>query len=275
MEASRCPTCGEEPYFLDHLEKWYCYECNSYVDDGVEHVHEVDEEHEETPSEPTASLIAAELSDLESEDAQIADASEGEPTPPMEMEPTVEAPQPTVEIRMCPACDQPLKYIEKYDRYYCYSCKKYAPVEKKAEEPPKTPAPKAEVKMCPVCETELQFVDNYNEWYCSKCRKYPLYAKKKAEVQMKNSDNMPKEKPADACPKCGGSLKYIEKYERHYCHECKEYAPKSCISGPKVEDKKTCPKCESELKFIAQYNEWYCYKCKKYPLRPSKPILLL
>jgi hypothetical protein len=66
-------------------------------------------------------------------------------------------------------------------------------------------------------------------------------------------------------------LRYIEKYQRHYCDACKCYAPKAGASSAN----RACPVCKSELKFIAQYNEWYCYKCKKYPLRPGKPILLL
>ncbi len=268
MEASRCPKCGEEPYFLEHLEKWYCYECNSYVDDGVEHVCETTDEPEEIPSEPTASAIAAELSDLESEDSTVEEAA---PAP----EPVVESPHPAIEIKMCPSCNQPLKYIEKYERYYCYSCKKYAPAEKKAEPEPAKPEPKPDAKMCPVCQTELRFVEDYGEWYCSKCRKYPMYAKKKAEDQMMHSDNLVKEEKSEVCPGCGGPLKYIEKYGRHYCYECKEYAPKAGSPAKKADDKKVCPKCKGELKYIAQYNEWYCYKCKKYPLRPSKPVLLL
>jgi ribosomal protein S27AE len=242
MEASKCPKCGEEPNFLEHMEKWYCYECNSYIAD------EEIEPEQEVAEEP------------EVEDAQPKE----EPSVPEETKP--EAPKESIEVRMCTNCGQPLKWIEKYQRDYCYSCKKYAPAAIKEPEPVKAPAeaPKKapEVKKCPDCSGEMKFVQKHNEWYCYACKKYPLHkAKAKPEAPKK----------ANSCTKCNGKLRYIEKYKRHYCDACKAYAPKSgAPSGNKV-----CPACKSELKFIAQYNEWYCYKCKKYPLRPGKPILLL
>ncbi len=239
MEASKCPKCGEEPNFLEHMEKWYCYECNSYVDDP-----EAEEEaiEAEATSEPT-----------------VQEAVEGESSP------AKEAKAPT-EVKMCPNCGQPLKWIEKYQRDYCYSCKKYAPVRKTATpkpeaKPDSVAAGKSEsVKVCPECSGEMKYIEKYTEWYCHACRKYPLHkSKPKAAAEAPKAD--PK------CPKCDGAVRYIEKYQRHYCDACKEYAPKGAV--------KTCPACKSELKYIKQYNEWYCYKCKKYPLRPSKPLLLL
>ena len=267
MEASKCPNCGEEPSFLEHMEKWYCYECNSYVDSPEVEVHEepakeVEEEVLEESPEPVQETAAEAPAEAET---PVAEAPE-EPTPIKE----------AVNIRICPNCEQPLKWIEKYQRYYCYSCKKYAPVEKRpepevvsAEEAPaEAPAElvKADpVKTCPACSGEMKFIEKYSEWYCYRCKKYPLHK--------------PKEKPAASdkpksmtCPKCHGPLKYVEKYSRHYCYACKAYAPKNGTAAP---ERKRCPGCKSELKYIKQYNEWYCYKCKKYPLRPSKPVLLL
>lgn len=227
MEASKCPKCGEEPNFLEHMEKWYCYECNSYVEEP-----EVEEEviEAEATTEPT-----------------VQEAVEEESPPAEEV-------KAATEVKMCPNCGKPLKWIEKYQRDYCYSCKKYASVRK-------TAAPKSEpVKVCPECSGEMKYIEKYSEWYCHACRKYPLHKPKpKAVVEAPKADLK--------CPKCGGAVRYIEKYQRHYCDACKEYAPKGTP--------KTCPACKSELKYIKQYNEWYCYKCKKYPLRPSKPLLLI
>lgn len=242
MEASKCPKCGEEPNFLEHMEKWYCYECNSYIaDEEIEPEQEIAEEPEAEEAQPKE-----------------------EPSVPEETKP--EAPKVTVEVRMCANCGQPLKWIEKYQRDYCYSCKKYAPVAIKEPEPVKAPAeaPKKEpeVKNCPDCSGEMKFVQKHNEWYCYACKKYPLYKAKAKPEAPKN---------ANSCTKCNGKLRYIEKYKRHYCDACKAYAPKSGAPS----EKKVCPACKSELKFVAQYNEWYCYNCKKYPLRPGKPILLL
>ena len=116
MEASKCPKCGEEPNFLEHMEKWYCYECNSYIAD------EEIEPEQEMVEEPVA------------EEAQPKE----EPSIPEETKP--EVPKETVEVRMCANCGQPLKWIDKYQRDYCYSCKKYAPVVIKEPEPVKAPA---------------------------------------------------------------------------------------------------------------------------------------
>lgn len=39
----------------------------------------------------------------------------------------VEQPQPEEKPQqICPTCKGPLTYIEEYDRWYCYKCKKYA-----------------------------------------------------------------------------------------------------------------------------------------------------
>ncbi|UCE80943.1 MAG: hypothetical protein JSV94_00420 [Methanobacteriota archaeon] len=262
MEASKCPNCGEEPNFLEHMEKWYCYECNSYVD-------EPDVQEESTEE------IEEETTDTSEESAQ-------EATPdtetPMEEQEEIEVTRETIEVRICPNCEQPLKWIEKYQRYYCYSCKKYAPVEKKIEpeivaeetpeeapaDEPKPVVKEDPVKSCPVCSNEMKFIEKYSEWYCHVCKKYPFHKPKNEVAKNVQSKKM-------VCPKCSGPLRYIEKYGRHYCNACKAYAPKAGAPTRK----KLCPTCKSELKYIKQYNEWYCFKCKKYPLRPTKPVLLL
>jgi len=310
MEASKCPKCGDEPHFVDQLEKWYCYGCNSYVE---EEEHHVEEDHlMAQPQEVKANEIAKELKALD-DDGQptcsvcgatlekvqggklfcfVCECSPEEPVTPVatEVKPalvpneaqaildsiTVATPveplpkpvpvpepegrkEPAVDIKMCTVCGQPLKYIEKYQRHYCYGCRKYAP----KESPDKQPAPaKPEapaVKKCPDCGKELKFIDKYSEFYCHSCKKYPLRAQKKSN-DLK-------------CPKCGEPLRLIEKYSRHYCMACKEYAPKGYGQGPA--EKKTCPCCNEQMRWVSEYNEWYCYKCKKYSLRPSKPVLLI
>ncbi|UCE90938.1 MAG: hypothetical protein JSV90_05795 [Methanobacteriota archaeon] len=262
MEASKCPKCGEEPNFLEHMEKWYCYECNSYVDESELEVVDEAEEEAETPVEAEAEAVEPTAeTDATEEEEEVA------PSP-------VEEAKAAVEVRMCPSCGQPLKWIEKYKRDYCYSCKKYAPLRKKVAQKPEPkpevkPAPEPKPveeagKSCPECSGEMKYIEKYKEWYCHSCRKYPLH-KPKPKAPAERATGKPK------CPKCDGALRYIEKYQRHYCNACKEYAPKG-VTAAQV---KTCPACKSELKYIKQYNEWYCYKCKKYPLRPSKPVLLI
>ena len=309
MEASKCPKCGDEPHFVEQIEKWYCYGCNSYIEEEGHHIG--CESADAKPHEAEANEIAEELRSLEEDDLptckkcgatletmqdgklvcticecpqdiqlppsgadeksdskqneaqalldSITVATPVEPHPePLAVE-SVERKEPHPEIKMCPSCGQPLKYIEKYKRHYCYGCRKYASKEvldKTAvvakPEPPAT-------KKCPDCGKELSYVEKYSEFYCHSCKKYPLRVQKK---------------PHDLkCPKCGGQLRLIEKYSRHYCIACKEYAPKGHGDGPS--EKKACPRCKEQMKYVSEYNEWYCYKCKKYSLRPNKPALLV
>jgi len=348
MEASKCPKCGEEPSFLEHLEKWYCYGCNSYVDEE----HPVEQAHADEPVlEKKAAEIAQELKSLEDEDlptctkcgATMEEIKDGKlycficesypsenPSQPIEtpepneaqslldqaggpsveesaseiVEPVVEVkwevedqapkeepvkeippiqrPEPAKEkapeIKMCSACEQPMKWIDKYQRYYCYGCRKYAPkegAEKHMPVPALAPVAQAkhvehDHKECPECNKELKFIEKYCEYYCYSCKKYPLREKKKAAEQKP----APSKPDIRSCPKCGDPLKFIEKYQRHYCYTCKEYAPKG-TGGDGNGEKKECPVCHESMKFVSEYNEWYCLKCKKYSLRPAKPMMLV
>jgi len=372
MKSSKCRNCGEDPHYVEHIEKWYCFSCNSYAE-PEEHKSEeavatpqAEAPKAEEPAVNVVPLIAEELAALEKEDerhtcdrcgavlqtmpggalvcimctdngtaavpeaesapstsapanaqslidsAIVEEAPREEPVEAVpeqpavaavsEPEPTPVAPAPAAKaeaapakdekpVKMCPNCGQPLKWIEKYSRHYCYSCRKYATKES-AEAPKPVPAPsvaqepaapKPEAKRCPDCGAEIKFIDKYNEWYCYTCKKYPLHKKKDAA---KPAEQKPAE-PADAakssvpmCSKCGKPLKHVEKYDRHYCYECKQYAPKPAPQAPAPaqapkDEKKVCPVCSGPMTYVAQYNEWYCYKCKKYTLRPSKPVLLL
>ena len=115
----------------------------------------------------------------------------------------------------CPTCGGELEYIAQYDRYYCYTCKKYAPKEsgKAAEPAAAAPIP------CPTCGRNLTFIPEYDRYYCYSCNKY---APKGIEKQPAE------EKPTGEklCPTCGKPLSYVEAYGRWYCYSCKKYAPK-------------------------------------------------
>jgi uncharacterized Zn finger protein (UPF0148 family) len=332
MEASKCPKCGDEPHFIETVEKWYCYGCNSYIDneeplngqvssavgaeqsadaseDEVASVKEADSricstcgaelEHikdgklycyvcetyaddaKEEPR-PVAEAGAQRAAPAHTEDEKLANDAKAlldsipepsaveMPTKPMldsrlelvatpVSEPKVEK---RVEVKMCSTCGQPLKWIEKYQRNYCYGCRKYASKDGAAAPEPQGKQGDDGHKNCPICDAELKFIEKYKEYYCFACKKYPLRQKSPSG----------RSKTPDACPKCGGSLRYIEKYQRYYCFACKEYAPKG--HGHGSAEKKVCPTCKSEMKYVSEYNEWYCYTCKKYSLRPAKPVLL-
>ena len=134
LEASKCPKCGEEPSFVEHIEKWYCYECNTYFDDSGEHT-EVHAEAEERAEEPVSEQVpqsaavapTAESADFKdySDDYEAEIAPEVEETEEVKAEPAQASPtKPAAKaeqgICMCPVCDQPLKWIEKYQSHHRY-----------------------------------------------------------------------------------------------------------------------------------------------------------
>jgi len=333
MESSKCPKCGDKPHFVEHIEKWYCYGCNSYIEEEEQSAAHGSpapaEGHADPAPESHAGAIAAELEALEREDdvslcpkcgAELEEVKDGkrfcyicetypdeaapEPKPVaahpndaqslldkvIEVTPTeasaprgpeaappvpepAQAPEPPKvparEVKMCGTCGQPLKWIDKYQRHYCYGCRKYAPKESMSAPSPAPARPDQGQKRCPDCGGELRFVEKYGEHYCYACKRYPFHKRPEAS----SPGQAPEPKPqAPKCPRCGDQLRFIDRYQRHYCFRCKEYAPKG--TGMAAQDAKTCPDCGEHMKFIQEYNEWYCYRCKKYSLRPSKPVLL-
>jgi len=343
MESSKCPKCGDDPHFIAHVDKWYCFGCSSYVGEAEvdieeEHVeNEVASDKIDKPISMSPAPVGTESLECKSCGAELQDLKDGRlycfmcetyqdeikeepehdeneaqalvdqasvtipsvppaipqvpvtipltPTPeskPVDASPApapaavtpsvsespapVEPPAPPAEkpafVRMCSICGQPLKYIDKYQRYYCYGCKNYASKDEKLRGT-------AERKKCPECGGDLRFIEKYNEHYCNACKKYPLRnGKKVATIKAE----------VLSCPKCATPLKWVEKYSRHYCYTCKEYAPKGyngSVAPSTTTEKKICPSCNESMKYIAEYDEWYCYKCRKYSLRPNKPAMFL
>jgi predicted RNA-binding Zn-ribbon protein involved in translation (DUF1610 family) len=128
----------------------------------------------------------------------------------------------------CPTCGGELEFIAQYDRYYCYTCKKYAPKElgKAAEPAAATPIP------CPTCGRNLTFIPEYDRYYCYSCNKYaPKGIEKPPAEQKPAEEKTPDEK---LCPTCGKPLQYVEAYGRWYCYSCKKYAPKEEEKTPEA-----------------------------------------
>jgi len=94
------------------------------------------------------------------------------------------------DIRMCPTCGGPLKWIEKYSKHYCYRCKRYAPVRRTVKLPVSmSAAPPLDEHICPRCRNELQFVHKYSEYYCDKCDRYPMIEfRKEAQENLTPTD---------------------------------------------------------------------------------------
>ena len=79
------------------------------------------------------------------------------------------------------------------------------------------------------------------------------------------------------CPRCGLALKWLEKYSRYYCYNCKKYTPIRRTVKSRINKLKTppthemkCPRCRDNLKFVHRYSEYYCERCRRYPLMNLK-----
>jgi len=102
-----------------------------------------------TKQEVTIELVRELMNDLLPEKEREEFVEE---KPPKTKEPKLEeekkpAPPPleVEEERKCLTCGQKLTYVEKYDRWYCHNCKKYAPKEIPEMAAPEVPPPEEEV----------------------------------------------------------------------------------------------------------------------------------
>lgn len=141
-----CPTCGKDMIHIAKYDRWYCYAEGRYAPLGKP------PGLPEAPEPPAVARPAAAPPRVE----------EIMPTPPPREAPRPEPAAPPVTVtreeNRCPTCGGELSHIEKYDRWYCYSCKQYAP--------PRVKNP------CPTCGKELSFIPTYQRWYCYAEGKY-------------------------------------------------------------------------------------------------------
>jgi len=94
-----------------------------------------------------------------------------------------------IDIRMCPDCGKPLKWIEKYARHYCYGCNKYLPRQRKTRDT--LPEQDADLdKTCPTCGQDTSFDEKYSNYYCGTCRRYPFVHLRKREPEEFKSSEM-------------------------------------------------------------------------------------
>jgi predicted RNA-binding Zn-ribbon protein involved in translation (DUF1610 family) len=246
-EVKTCTTCNQPLSFIEQYNAWYCYTCKKYP-----------------------------------EEVEAAAPAEAAAPPPAEAAPAA----PTPEVKTCTTCNQPLSFIEQYNAWYCYTCKKYpeeveaaAPAEAVAPPPAEAApaAPPPEVKTCTTCNQPLSFIEQYNAWYCYTCKKYPEEVEAAAPAEAAApppAEAAPAAPPPEVktCTTCNQPLSFIEQYNAWYCYTCKKYpeeveaaAPAPAPAAPPGAAKvKTCPSCGQSLSFIEQYNAWYCYNCKDY-----------
>lgn len=62
---------------------------------------------------------------------------------------------------VCHTCGGSLTYIPQYQRWYCYSCSKYAQQGQQEQQP-----------ICQTCKGPLTYIQQYQRWYCYSCKKY-------------------------------------------------------------------------------------------------------
>lgn len=288
-ETVPCPSCGEQTAPVKDSDKFYCYACEQYVSGGGEAIEEPKKPEEKQPAVSKPERVEEELPEVPKAEAatkaeepkreltivEVPAETVVQPIPaaiatiPKEEEEPVKEPEKTSqeEKNACPYCEGELTYVPKYDRWYCYKCRKYAP-----KEQPKPVAKGA--KKCPSCGTDSQYIEKYQRWYCWTCQRY---LPKETVVPAK-----PRTDQGPLCTQCGKPTVWIPAYERHYCYPCKKYAPgaegkKEPSPTPTQEVKAeavkpaapNCPRCGKTTTWVSKYDRYYCYPCQKYVPKES------
>jgi predicted RNA-binding Zn-ribbon protein involved in translation (DUF1610 family)/ssDNA-binding Zn-finger/Zn-ribbon topoisomerase 1 len=247
MEASKCPKCGDEPHFVESVEKWYCYGCNSYVEDEESH-EQYEDAHPAAATEEHMTEAAAEVHPFDQETSKV-----------------------------CAKCGAELEHI-KDGKLFCFVCEAYPDEVKEDTKVAPTVEPKAEPVEGKTEEEAKALLETIPEPVKVESLVAPVIDAKPETPTIEPP--APKVETVDIkmCSTCGQPLKWIEKYQRHYCYGCRRYAQKGEVDKPapalknEEHDHKHCPDCNGELKFVEKYNEFYCFSCRKYPLREKKKV---
>ncbi|MEM4265340.1 MAG: hypothetical protein QW505_06150 [Thermoplasmata archaeon] len=259
-EKVLCPSCGEPASIMDDTKRYYCYSCEDYIDSQKKTEEKVGTKREETATPAAATAEVPE------------EKPAAEPLPvtpevkPAESEEKAEPPEAVIvkelereERRTCQDCGSELVYVQKYDRWYCRKCRKYAPKEPGARAA-------AEIKKCPTCNGDAKFIEMYDRWYCYRCKAYLPVTEATVPAKTPEIPN---------CPTCGKPLSWIAQYQRYYCYACKKYPPRTEKEPPRRKPEgPICPDCGKQTTWIQTYERYYCYPCKKYVQvgAESKPI---
>lgn len=244
-ESQVCPSCGKPTEQIDESERYFCYGCEDYITQGVPSTPDIEEESESVDVEEPEMI------------------EEAEEKPSAEEEERKPAPEPTVvsapDASNCNECGSMLRYIEKFGRYYCDHCKKYAPKDFKPEES----------RRCLACGGEAIFIQKYGRWYCRACKQYlPREPQGDAGKPLEEKSE-PSKDSAPGCVQCGNPTRFIEKYGRYYCEKCKMYNPKEAVDSGSASTKAAsetpiCSVCGKKTSYISKYDRYYCHDCRKY-----------
>lgn len=245
-ESPVCPSCGKPAEQIDETERFFCYGCEDYFTQGVPSAPEIDEPIESIPSEEP---------EMAEEGQQKEEARPAAPDTTATKVP---------DISNCGECGSTLRFIEKYGRYYCDLCKKYAPKDFKPEES----------KRCHSCGGEAIFIHKYGRWYCRACKLYLPKEHQKEDGATPEKKPEPEKVTAPSCANCGNPTRFIEKYGRYYCEKCKRYNPREGEDAGRAPSRApsegpVCSGCGKKTSYISKYDRFYCNDCKKYVPRKT------
>ena len=100
-----CSTCGDRARYLPYYESWYCESC--------------EDETEPYEEERQPRKRVAKKKKHRSAGRPVGRGPGGRASGPSQ--------RPRQRTPRCRQCQGPMEYIEQYDRWYCYTCKRYAP----------------------------------------------------------------------------------------------------------------------------------------------------
>jgi len=250
MEKPVCPSCGKPTERIDESDRYFCYGCEDYFTQGVPSTPDTEEE--------SVAVEEPEIGEEAEEEPSSEDEIKTEPKEPA----AVSAP----DVSNCIECGSILRYIERYDRYYCDLCKKYAPKDFKLEES----------RRCPACGGEAIFIQKYGRWYCRACKQYLPKEPQGDSGKPLEKKSEPVKSSTPGCIQCGGQTRLIEKYGRYYCEKCNRYNPKEGGDGGDTSRKEAvsegpiCSVCGKKTSYISKYDRFYCYDCRKYAPKKTK-----
>jgi len=236
-----CPSCGDTATLREDTKRYYCNSCEDYIDAEEKKVEESKEDEKTATLEETPAI--AEEMTVESPQEVVTEKVDEMPKAGAPPEEILKEAFLREESRTCEDCGADLMYVQKYDRWYCKSCRKYAPTDDGSH-------------ICPTCGGDTKFIEKYERWYCWNCKEYLPVEEKAQEIKTKEE--------TPNCPDCGKPTTWIDQYKRFYCYPCKKYITKEKKDEKKKPAGPSCPDCGRTTTWIPTYERFYCYPCKKY-----------
>lgn len=255
-EKTLCPSCGEAAVLMEDTNRYYCYSCEDYIDSTKREEKRAEEVKEEKVGITAAQAVEEKPAEIQATTPAVAPAPEPMKEAPATIEQKTEPPETVIEKelekeerRACQDCGSELIYVQKYDRWYCRNCRKYAPKEGEKKTA-------IDARKCPTCGGDAKFIDVYNRWYCYSCKAY---------LPTRDALSATRKQEGPFCPYCGKPLIWIKQYERYYCYSCKKYPPTAGAELLRTKPEgPICPDCGRQTTWIQTYERYYCYPCRKY-----------